>query len=295
MTSLRLRLLRGAMRHVVKPLLKRTSNAALMRAALNIGTWALWLPRGVVQTRDAHGVTWFHPKGGPKSSRLVLWFHGGAYVAGGAFSHRSLLGRIAKETGCPVAAPDYRLAPKHPLPAAFEDAVSIFSTLGHDASDVILGGDSAGGGLATALAARLIQDGQMPAGLVLLSPWTDLTVSGASILRNRARDPLIPSEAMPKAIAQIAPGADLTDPRLSPIFAKWDKAPEAFLQVGSTEVLLDDSLRLAENLRAAGAKVEVDTIPGAPHVIAFLAPVTPEGRGALDRVVRFIQDRLSQN
>lgn len=292
MTSLRLRLLRGAMRYAVKPLLKRTSAATMMRAALDVSTWALWLPSGVLQKSDTSGVTWFHPKDKARTDKVVLWFHGGAYVAGGAFSHRSLLGRIAKEAGCSVAAPKYRLAPEHPLPAAFEDAVTAFKSLGYPAENVILGGDSAGGGLATALAAHLIQSGQKPAGLVLLSPWTDLTMSGASITKNQTRDPLIPIEAMPQAVERIAEGADLADPRVSPVFATWHTAPETFIQVGSTEVLLDDGLRLAERLKAAGANVHVDQIPGAPHVVAFLAPVVPEGRAALDRVVSFIQGRL---
>lgn len=288
--SLRLRLMRGVMRHGVKPVFARLRHVAFARAGIRIVALAFPRPPGIRLRRSNAGsiaLNWFEPAtaGGP----VVIWFHGGAYVTGSGWTHRGLLGRIARAAGVRVLAPDYRLAPEHPFPAAFDDGLALIRSLGVPVGDLILGGDSAGGGLAAALAAHLCGLGEVPRGLILLSPWADLTLSGASLKTNARRDPLLPVQAMPAVVALVRGTADAADPRLSPVFARWPAAPPTLIQVGSTEILLDDSLRLAASLRAAGAEVSLTRLPGAPHVLAWFAPWLPESREAIAGITRFIQ------
>ncbi len=206
-----------------------------------------------------------------------------------AFTHLGLLGRIARAPGLQVVAPNYRLAPEHPGPAAFDDALAAFAALGLPADRVILGGDSAGGGIAAALAADLCAQAWPPLGLILLSPWTDLTLSCGSLVSNAASDPLILVDPMAEAARQICGALAPGDPRLSLLFADWSQACPTFIQVGASEVLLDDSARLAEVLRAAGAEVTLERLVGVPHVLAFLAPRVPEATAAIGQIAAFIQ------
>lgn len=254
--SLRLRLMRGLMRRGVKPLLARLGHVGGARTGMVLASLLFPLPFGVAARREAGGVPalWIVPQGGAAGPVLV-WFHGGAYVTGSAFTHRGMLGRIARAAAAEVVAPDYRLAPEHPFPAAFDDGLAFLQGLGRPMAEVILGGDSAGGGLAAALAAHLCARGDVPAGLVLLSPWADLTLSGASLKTKAGRDPLLPAVAMAPVVEMVRGSHDASDPRLSPVFARWSQAPATLIQVGSTEILLDDSLRLASAFRAAGAAV----------------------------------------
>ncbi len=230
------------------------------------------------------------PKEGAEAqSKTLIWFHGGAYVSGSNFTHRGLLGRLARAGRCEVIGINYPLAPENPAPAAFDAGLAAISSLGLPSGQLILGGDSAGGGLAAALAAHLCARGQAPCGMVLLSPWTDLTLSGASIRTNAQRDALIPVKPMAEAARQICGAFSPQDPRISPHFAAWPQTCPVLFQVGTTEVLLDDTLRLAEALRLAGAKVLVSQLDDAPHVLAFFAPWVPEALAAIAEIGGFIR------
>lgn len=293
--SLRLRLLSVGLRLTAKPLSGYARHAWPPRAGTVLAALGMPLPFGVTARRlgDTPETVHFLPSGpSGQTGAVLVWFHGGAYVAGSAFTHRGMLGRIARAGGVSVVAPEYRLAPEHPAPAAFDDALAAIAALGLPPGQLILGGDSAGGGLAAAVCADLCTRGQVPLGLVLLSPWTDLTLSGASLSANARRDPMLPSSAMPEAVRQIQGQLDPADPRISPLFADWRLACPTLVQVGTTEVLLDDSLRLVDVLRKAGAEVTLERLPGAPHVLAWFAPWIPESNRAIERIGGFIRSLL---
>jgi epsilon-lactone hydrolase len=283
-----LRLLVWGMRHVVKPSLTRTDEVTGARRGLELSAIGFYAPRGMRWRKSAE--MWrVAPKSGG-SRQVMLYFHGGGYIAGSPWTHRGLLGRLARATGAEVVAPRYPLAPEHPAPAAFDHGMAVFAKLmseGVSAHEVILAGDSAGGGLAAALADALTRQGVGFAGLVLLSPWTDLTLSGPSIAENAAREPLLPLARVREVAAEVCGALAPEDVRLSPLFGSGKNPPPTLIFVGSTEILLDDSRRLAASLRSRGGKVDLVVEPGAPHVYPYLAPYVPEARQAIARIGAF--------
>lgn len=292
--SLRLRLFRGVMRYGLKPLLRRARGVGGARAGLVAVSLLFPPPLGVGRRREVIGgvpclrLTGRDGAAGP----VLLWMHGGAHVAGSAFTHRAMVGRMIRAAGGQAVLPDYRRAPEHPAPAGHEDGVRVLEALwaaGVAPGRIVLGGDSAGGGLAAALLAEAEARGKPPGGVVLLSPWADLTLAGASVRGNAAREPLLPAERMPEMAGLVRGDLDLADPRLSPVFARWAGSCPALICVGSTEILLDDSLRLAEAMRQAGARVDLVRQPGAPHVLAYLAPWVPEARAEIRRIAAFLR------
>jgi epsilon-lactone hydrolase len=286
--SLGLRLVCGGMRWLLKPLLARAGHVGAARFGLRVAALAFPLPFGVAVERHSSG--WrLWPKAG-SNDQVLLYFHGGAYIAGSPWTHRGLMGRLVRATGARIEAPDYPLAPEHPAPAAFDAAVRAFDTLlaeGVSARHIVLAGDSAGGGLAAALADALAARGTRIGGLVLLSPWTDLTMSGASIVNLAKADPLLPAARMGEVIDQLRGALSPDDPRLSPLFGQAAVAQPTLIVVGADEILLDDSRRLAAHLRAKGAQVELHIEAAAPHVYAYLAPYLPESRRAIRKMARF--------
>jgi monoterpene epsilon-lactone hydrolase len=292
--SLALRLARGVMRHTIKPVFGRLSQVRVARAGLVLASLGLPLPFGVTARRDdlgGVGCLWLMP--GEASGPVLFWLHGGAHVMGSAFTHRGMVGRIARASGMAAVLPEPRLAPEHPAPASYEDACAAFDGLvasGVPPERIVLGGDSAGGGLAAALLSRIEAMGARVAGVVLLSPWVDLTLSGASMHANAARDPMLPVQAFSAVVAQVRGALSPEDPHLSPLFAPFRGRCPVLITVGTTEVLLDDSLRLAARLRTAGAAVTLARLPGAPHVLAFFAPWIPEARAEIRRIGGFLRD-----
>jgi acetyl esterase/lipase len=221
---------------------------------------------------------------------VILWFHGGAYVAGSPATHAAMLGRLSRLSRLAVLAPDYRKAPEHPAPAAFADAQAAHAAVlaqGWAPSRIILGGDSAGGGLALALMADLCARGVRPGGLIAFSPWTDLTLSGASLRSHAARDPLLPVARIAEAVGMVAGTLDPADPRISPLFAGFDRPPPVLMLVGSDEVLLDDSRRMAARMQSAGGTVTLHEVDKAPHVWPIFDGWIPEARTALRQAARF--------
>jgi acetyl esterase/lipase len=234
---------------------------------------------------------------GDNPDRVVLWLHGGGYFMGSAASCRGLAGRIARTCCARVLILDYRRAPEVPFPGAVEDAMSAYRWLiaeGIRPSRVILGGDSAGGGLALATAVALRDAGDpLPAGVVAVSAVTDLGVTGASIATNAARDPIVSKELLDNVAAMYLAGQDPQAPLASPIHADLAELPPLLLHVGSEEVLVDDSNRLATKAKEAGVDVTLEVVDGAVHEWHVFASFLPEGQEAIDRIGGFVRTRTS--
>ena len=240
---------------------------------------------------DAGGVPARHVAApGVRDDRGVLYFHGGGYVAGSLDSHTELMGCIARACRAPVLGIDYRLAPEHPYPAAVDDAVASYERLlgnGIDPARVVIGGDSAGGGLTLACLLALRSAGTpLPAGAILISPWTDLSGSGGSMQGRLAADPMLSGDLLAPMATAYAGEAGLTDPGVSPLFGDLACLPPLLVQVGDDEVLLDDSTRLAERAETVGVSVRLHVFEGAFHVFQMF-PTLPESREALEEMGRF--------
>ena len=231
---------------------------------------------------------------GVQPAGTLLYLHGGGYFACSPQTHRPITSGLALR-GLAVFAPDYRLAPENPFPAAVEDAVAAYRGLlasGIDPSTLVVGGDSAGGGLALAMLVSLRDAGDpLPAGGILFSPWTDLAGTGPSMERNHRRDAMFPGRGIERAAAPYLNGADPRTPLASPLYAELHGLPPLLIHVGSYEVLLDDSTRLADRARAAGSNVTVRTWPVVPHVWP-LFPI-PEAAQSLDAAAAFLRERLT--
>lgn len=228
--------------------------------------------------------------GGP-AKRHVLYFHGGGYIMGSSSSHFTIAARLGKMADASVTVVDYRLAPEHPFPAALDDCVAaardLIGELG--ASRVAIAGDSAGGGVTIAtLCALRDAGGPLPACAFVMSPWVDLTGSGDSVTSKRNIDPVIEPDMLGGCAADYLNGVDASDPGASPLFADLTGLPPLLIQVGSDEVLLDDSVRLAESAKQAGVDVELDEWPGMWHVFQALVGPMPEATKAMQQGAAFI-------
>lgn len=223
---------------------------------------------------------------------VILHCHGGGYSTGSSLYARTLTSKLALSTSMDVFCFDYRLAPEHPCPAALEDAMKAWNylmLLGYGARDIILTGDSAGGNLALALALRLKGEGRLlPRGILLMSPWTDLTSSGESFVSKAEVDPVLDREYIDRMIEAYAEGQDLKNPLVSPLFGDFTGFPPTYIQVGENEILLSDSTRLHQALADANVPVKMDIYPGMWHVFQ-MSPVKA-ARDAMDKNAEFIYD-----
>jgi acetyl esterase/lipase len=203
------------------------------------------------------------------AGRNILYLHGGAYVSGSPRSHRPLVAHLAEAARATAIAADYRLAPEHPAPAALEDALAVYSWMLTTAEpeEIVVAGDSAGGGLALALALELkAQDLPQPAGLFLISPWADLTQSHETYRTKAEHDPMISKAGLDANAELYAGGLDPRDPRVSPAFGDFAGLAPLLIQVGSEETLLGDSLTLATRAGHARVEVRLEVWPEMIHV-----------------------------
>lgn len=228
---------------------------------------------------------------GVRQDRILFYMHGGGYVWGGPVPHRELGWRLSKACNARVFLLDYRLAPAHRCPAPIEDALAAYRWLLAEAPGVpiVCAGDSAGGGL-TLATAHAIRDADlpMPKALCLISPWLDVTGKSETIRRNAKRETMLDPEGM--AVAGRAYTGDtmpLDDPRCSPLFGDQAGLPPVLVQVGSGEILLGDSLRFAEQMKAIGAEHRLDIWKNMHHVWHMSALYIPEGRKAIADMARF--------
>jgi acetyl esterase/lipase len=224
--------------------------------------------------------------------RQLLLFHGGGYMCGNPEGVRDLGTRLARSARARVLAPDYRLAPENPFPAAVEDARSVYRFLlerGGAPERLAVIGESAGGGLAVALLLALKEEGlPLPAAAVTISAWVDMTVSGATITTKADVDPIASDESLRMSAMAYLQGQDPTTPLASPLHGDLAGLPPLLIQSGSEEVLLDDSTRLADRALAAGVDVTLEVADGLPHVYQYFASFLPEAQLAIDRAGEFI-------
>ncbi len=229
----------------------------------------------------------------PRSELTLLYLHGGAYSAGSINTHRSLVGRISLAAGIQAYLPEYRLAPEHPFPAAIDDAVAAYRGLlarGVDPASLVVGGDSAGGGLTLALMLRLKElDLPLPLRIVLLSPWTDLTGSGGSVVDRAEADPWLDAESLRPAALVYLGEADPTNPLASPLFGDLVSVPPSLIVVGGDEILLDDSVRLNSALTEVGSPSRLLIAEGMWHVYPAF-PGMPEAERAIEEIARFLEE-----
>ncbi|HKF19203.1 MAG TPA: alpha/beta hydrolase [Candidatus Dormibacteraeota bacterium] len=225
--------------------------------------------------------------------RAVLYLHGGGYVLGSIDTHRALAGRISRAAQARVLLVDYRLAPEHPFPAALDDSLAAYRWMladGANPARVVLGGDSAGGGLAVATLVA-IKDARlpMPAAAVCISPWVDLECVGDSMTTRTTVDPWIDREYLTRKAALYLAGKHPHTPLAAPVYADLRGLPPLLIQVGTAEILLDDSKRLAERARRAGVDVVLETWEGMIHGWHAFAEALDEGQLAIDRLGEFIR------
>ena len=233
---------------------------------------------------------------GARADAAVLYLHGGGYVIGSPRSHRHLAAAIGSAARTRVLLPDYRLAPEHPFPAAVDDAVAAYGWLldqGIAPSRIVIGGDSAGGGLTVATLLALREAGiPLPAAGVCISPWVDLTCGGGSYTTRAGVDPIVKRQGVGDMATAYLGGKDARTPLASPIFADLTGLPPLLVQVGDDEVLLDDAVQLAERARKAGVETTLEVSDKMIHVWHWFFPMLDEGQAAIDRIAAFVGTRI---
>jgi monoterpene epsilon-lactone hydrolase len=235
---------------------------------------------------------------GSDRSNVLLFFHGGGYCSGSILSHRRLVTEAGRAAGCRTLALAYRLAPEHPFPAALEDALAAWRFLrkqGFASKSIAVGGDSAGGGLTIALLNSLRDDDEgLPSCAWLVSPWTDLTMSGSTLTTKDAVDPIIHKGYLGElAEAYLPPMISRTDPRVSPLYADLRGLPPMLIQVGSAETLLEDATRFAGAVGAADGAVTLEIWSQMIHAWPLWNAHLEPGRQALAQAGAFIRQHLA--
>jgi monoterpene epsilon-lactone hydrolase len=257
------------------------------------------LPAGtVIETVTAGGVPseWVSAPNAA-SDKIFICLHGGGYTMLSSKAFHPLASLLSSASGCRGLVIDYRLAPEHPFPAAVDDVTAAYRWLleqGNPARNIVIVGFSCGGGLALATMITLREAGvPLPAGAVLLSPWTDLAGTGESMKTRSEADPMITPEMNRFHAALYANGTDLHHPLISPLYADLHGLPPMLIHVGSDEIMLDDSTRLAERAKVAGVEVTLDIWEGMWHNWHAFAPQLPEGLQAIEQVGQFIRQKLT--
>jgi acetyl esterase/lipase len=307
--SLRLRLLSLFLRLVVKTGLGWTKTPQAMRAQFERGAARMFRPpgdanfvTGAIRRNGSGGAppieaVWAS-RGRPNRHKVILYLHGGAFLAGSIRTHRHLAAYLAGAAGVRVVLPNYRLAPEHPFPAALEDALTVYRHLletGYQARQIALAGDSAGGGLVFSLLLKLARLGlPQPACVVAFSPWTDMTMTRPSLRHNARRDMMLPVRRFREVIALHLQGALTTEPLASPVYGEFADPPPAMITASKSEVLRDDAVAMAERLREAGGDVALELWKDMPHGWPIFAGVVPEADSTVIRAGRFIARHLGE-
>lgn len=229
-----------------------------------------------------------------KDDNIILYLHGGGYISGSINSHRELMSRISRTSKARVLIIDYRLAPEYPFPAAVEDAYSVYRWLIEDQkiapNNLIIAGDSAGGGLTLATLINLRDKGiALPAAAVGLSPWTDLGLTSESYKTKVRIDPMVTVDGLMFDSQLYLGETDYTNPLASPLYGDLKGLPPLLILVGTAEILLDDSVEFAKKAKEAGVEVILDIWDDMPHVFAAFAAFAPEGQQAIEKIGEFMK------
>ena len=300
MTSKRAQAVRAITGTLFKLTDAQSANAYKTRRKLHVLANLLPTAFGVQVTPDQLAdidVEWLKHRKAPED-KLILYLHGGAFIMGGCATHRQFVSHLARAAGVRAVIPEYRLAPEHPFPAAIDDVVRVYRHLianGLMPEDIVFAGESAGANLVLATMLKLRDDGDpLPAAACLFSPWIDLATSGESMTTNVECDPWFRPEDI-RFVAGYYCNADQTrDPLVSPIYADVTGLPPLFIQVGTDEVLLSDSTRLADKIRAGGGEVEIEVWPGMWHVFQVFVGVMPESGEAVGKTGDYIRRVFSE-
>jgi acetyl esterase/lipase len=291
--------LRGFLRLCFRPLVGPPISAAIQRRVVGLLSFLMPGRRGTLSYQlSARGVPTeiLAPQLGETGGAL-LYLHGGAFCLGGPSSHRSITTHLALETGMSVWVPNYRLSPEHPYPAALDDALSCYRAMidaGYRADQIVVAGDSAGGTLTLALALSLRKLGAaMPAGLALLSPLTDPTLNGPTLLTHARRDPMLRSGWLKQALAWYACPLYSLDHR--PLAQNLAGLPPMLIQVGDLEILLSDATRLADHARNCGIPCRLEIHAGRWHVFQLQAFHLRSAVRALRTIAEFARARVAVN
>jgi len=312
--SIRLWLLNAWLRLTVKPMLSVTRDPARMRASLESNARRLFrapddanfvadsIRRSGEYAADGDedrlALMWASC-GRPNRRRVILYLHGGAFIAGSIRTHRHIAARLAGAAGCRAVLPEYSLAPEHPFPAGLDDAEMTYRHLletGYAPGAIALAGDSAGGGMVFALLMRLQKhDLPAPSCVVGFSPWVDLTGTAKSLERNALRDVMLPAKRFTD-VARFYLG-DLSrtnDPEASPVLGDFISPPPALIMASRSEILEDDAVTLAARLREAGGDVQLDLWRRTPHAWPVFAGLLKQADNAVARAGAFINRRLDE-
>lgn len=237
---------------------------------------------------------WVRPDRSHDRRRAILYCHGGGYTSGNLGYARPLAAKLAAVTGWEVLSFEYRLSPEHPFPAAAEDAMKAWDYLmyqGFGSRDIMVAGDSAGGNMALVLCHRLKAAGRrLPARLVLMSPWTDMTASGKSYTERTDIDPMITMDYIKAVRGVYAPDRDLTDPMLSPLFGDFTGFPPTLVQAGTNEILLSDSIRLRDRMLAAQVPCKLEVWHDMWHVFQMFP--LKRANEAMESIGRFLLEQF---
>lgn len=229
--------------------------------------------------------------------KIIFYLHGGGYMEGSLTSHQDLAMRLGRAARARVLLVKYRLAPEHPYPAAVEDAIKSYKWLIEnqkvDPSKIVIAGDSAGGGLTLVTLIKLRDDKiKLPAAGVCLSPWTDLALTGDSLIRNAKADPFLKFYDIAFMADLYVCENDPKNPYISPLYAELQDLPPLLIHVGTAEIIEDDSVRFAEKAKKAGVEVTLDVFSDMIHVFQAFASWAPEGQEAIEKIGKYIQDKL---
>ena len=279
------------LRRRLKPKLRAAHSIAESRRLLTPPAYRI--PKEVRLTPDRVGGIpgeWVERSAG--SEGLLLYLHGGGYIACSIETHRAITVAFAQQ-GFRVYAPEYRLAPEHPFPAALDDVAAVYEPL-LPKGPMVIAGDSAGGGLALALMVRL-RDAKirLPLAAALFSPWTDLAGTGKSLKENDSRCAMFCGESVASGARHYLGDTDARHPLASPLYADLSQLPPLLIHVGHDEVLRDDSTRLAERARGAGVTVDLKIWPVVPHAWQLAQTTLPEARQSLREAAAFLHAKAN--
>ncbi|MFZ5617260.1 MAG: alpha/beta hydrolase [Pseudomonadota bacterium] len=294
MPSLRARLVNRYIRSTFRKIPLPDIDSAKLRETVESRVLP-FLPKGIDREEITAPVRgeWLRPLK-IEPGRTILYLHGGGYVFGSPRTHRPITYALAIAAKAPVFSAAYRLAPEHPCPAAIEDALAAWNWLvasGTRPEEIYVGGDSAGGGLTLALLQALCDKGAaMPGGAFLFSPWADLAARGGSIAENAESDAMFTADSIRRGGAKYAGALALDDPRVSPLYGRFDGLPRMLVFASKDELLRDDSVRVAEKARGAGVEIDLKIEDGLIHVWPLFKPLMPESGRTIKDVAEFIRN-----